>query len=169
MKGLREVPDAVRWRMAAECAARLPVLYDRAFRSAVGDRYEGLEQEVWMELSRTSADIARELALPVGNALELSGTMGIIMTILFGPAYKSEVLELEGNRGVIVVRGCPFIGEGLAQECAGECLFHRCLAFTLTSVPRLNGNYEARFVRTMCTGDRQCEIKIEIKEHSGGI
>ncbi|MGA8777755.1 hypothetical protein [Methanoregula sp.] len=34
---------------------------------------------------------------------------------------------------------------------------------TLSAVPLLNKDYSARFVRTMCTGDRQCEIKIEKK------
>jgi hypothetical protein len=39
------------------------------------------------------------------------------------------------------------------------------MALILTAVPQLNNNYSARFVRTMCTGDRQCEIKIyEVKK-----
>jgi hypothetical protein len=39
------------------------------------------------------------------------------------------------------------------------------MALILTTVPLLNKNYSARFVRTMCTGDRQCEIKIfEVKK-----
>jgi hypothetical protein len=37
------------------------------------------------------------------------------------------------------------------------------MALTLTAVPLLNNKYTARFVRTMCTGDRQCEVKIEKK------
>jgi hypothetical protein len=35
------------------------------------------------------------------------------------------------------------------------------MVLTLTTVPLLNKGYSARFVRTMCTGDRQCEVKIE--------
>lgn len=168
LANLREIPDAVKWRKAAGCAARLPALYERAFRSVIGDRYDGLEQEVWMELSRISAEIAHELTLPVRNAVELSETMGIIMTVLFGPLYKSEVLKLDGDRAVTVVQACPFIEEGIALGCTGDCLFHRCLALTLTSIPRLNKNYEARYIRTMCTGDRQCEIKIEVREAPEG-
>jgi hypothetical protein len=42
------------------------------------------------------------------------------------------------------------------------------MALTLTSVPHLNKNYSARFVRTMCAGgDRQCEIKIGTREELG--
>lgn len=168
MANLREIPDTVKWRIAARCAARLPAIYERAFRSVVGDRYDGLEQEVWMELSRISAEIAHELTLPVRNAAELSETMSTIFTVLFGPAYKGEVMKLDGDRAVTVVHGCPFIDEAIALGCTGDCLFHRCLALTLTSIPRLNKNYEARYIRTMCTGDRQCEIKIEVRETPAG-
>jgi hypothetical protein len=38
------------------------------------------------------------------------------------------------------------------------------MALTLTTVPSLNKKYTARFVRTMCVGDRQCELKIEAAE-----
>jgi hypothetical protein len=38
------------------------------------------------------------------------------------------------------------------------------MAFTLTGIPRLNREFSARFVRTMCTGDRQCEIKVAKSE-----
>jgi hypothetical protein len=34
------------------------------------------------------------------------------------------------------------------------------MVFTLSGIPRLNKDCSARFVRTMCTGDRQCEIKV---------
>jgi hypothetical protein len=42
------------------------------------------------------------------------------------------------------------------------------MALVLSAVPLLNKNYTARFVRTMCTGDRQCEIKIEKKPEPAG-
>ena len=45
---------------------------DRAFRETVGNRYDGLEQEIWMELSRAAAHIARDLTLPARNAAEHS-------------------------------------------------------------------------------------------------
>jgi hypothetical protein len=43
------------------------------------------------------------------------------------------------------------------------------MAFTLTAIPGLNTRYSVRFVRTMCTGDRQCEIKIEPAEQEKDI
>ena len=50
MPDLKDIPDAVRWRFAAGCAATLPALYDVAFREALGEKYDALEQEIWMGL-----------------------------------------------------------------------------------------------------------------------
>jgi hypothetical protein len=160
MTELRNIPEEVRWRLAAEFAAQLPAVYDAAFRPVAGEKYDEIEQEVWMELSRTAADITRYLSLPVGNAHQLAGTMRIVLAILFGPGFSGEALEVSSDRSVIIMKKCPLLdrspGEGLPVHPA----FHKCMAFTLSAVPRLNKNYSARFVRTMCSGDRQCEIKI---------
>jgi len=162
MPSLRDIPDEVKWQLAAENAARLPARYDRAFRSVVGNRYDGIEQEIWMELSRTVYGIVRDLSLPTRNAHELAETMCTIMTILFGPGYRSETLGLSDDVAVVIVRHCPLLDHGSGPGCSVECSFHRCLALTLTTIPLLNRKYRARFVRTMCTGDRQCELKVEI-------
>jgi len=162
MTSLKDIPDAVKWRLAADCAGKLPAMYDHAFRRVIGDRYDEIEQEIWMELSRTVSDIARELSLPSRNARELAETIRIIQIILFGPDYKSESLEVSDNGSVIIVRHCPLLDRGYAVTRTTEFTFHKCLALTLTAVPLLNKNYTARYVRTMCTGDRQCEVKIEI-------
>lgn len=164
MTGIRDIPDEMKWRLATEFAARLPALYDRAFRETVGDRYDGLEQEIWMELSRTAAHIARDLTLPTRNAAELAGTMRTVMIILFGPTWKSEVIELPDDGAVTIVKQCPLLTYGYETGCTGECSFHRCLALILSTVPLLNKKYTARFVRTICTGDRQCEVRIEIEK-----
>jgi len=157
---LKEIPEEVRWRLAAEFAARLPMIYEAAFRPLAGEKYDEIEQEVWMELSRTASEIARYLSLPVGNAKQLAGTMRIVLTILFGPGFSGEVLEVSSDRSVIIMKRCPLIEHGTGEDLPVHPAFRKCMAFTLTAVPLLNKNYSARFVRTMCSGDRQCEIKI---------
>jgi hypothetical protein len=157
---LRDIPEETRWRLAAEFSARLPALYDAAFRPVVGERYDEIEQEIWMELSRTAAAIARDLSLPVGTAHELAATMRIVMVILFGTGFTTEALEVSADRSVILVKRCPLLEQGVLSGSEGTPVFRRCMAFTLTAVPLLNKKFSARFVRTMCTGDRQCEIKI---------
>jgi hypothetical protein len=164
---LKSIPDEVKWRLAAKLAALLPALYDRSYRGVVGDTYDEIEQEIWMELSRMALDIVRYLSLPTRNASELAGSMKTVMTILFGPDYKSETIEVSKDGAVVLIRQCPLLESGHHLGVLGPRTFHKCMALTLTTVPQLNKSYSARFVRTMCTGDRQCEIKIEEAKQPG--
>jgi len=164
VSGLNSIPDDVKWRLAAEFSAQLPALYDRKFRPVVGDHYDELEQEIWMEGAKTAFTIAKNLSLPVGTAQDLAETMRIIMVILFGPGFKSETLEIAKGRSVIVVKRCPLLSGEYDAGTEGNRTFRKCMVFTLTGIPQLNRNFSARFVRTMCTGDRQCEIKVEASD-----
>jgi hypothetical protein len=120
-----------------------------------------------MELSRMALDIVRDLALPTSNASELAGSMRTVMTILFGPDYKSETIDVSEDGAVVLIRRCPLLESGHNLGAGGPGIFHKCMALTLTTIPQLNKSYSARFVRTMCTGDRQCEIKIEEVKQPG--
>lgn len=160
MPELSSIPDETRWKIAAGFSAALPSLYDRAFRPAVGERYDGIEQQVWMAAAARIAGIAQGLALPTGTAPELAETMRIVMSILFGPDFKHEALELSEDGSVLIVRRCPLITEAYDAGNNGERTFHKCMAFVLTGIPQLNRDFSARYVRTMCAGDRQCEIRI---------
>jgi hypothetical protein len=161
MTNLKSIPDEVKWRLAAKLAALLPALYENAFRSVVGRKYDEIEQEIWMELSRMVFDIVRDLSLPTSTACEIADSLQIVMAILFGPEYKSETLEVSKGGAVVLVKRCPLPDSSLGVGAGDTTTFHKCMALTLTTVPQLNKSYSARFVRTMCTGDRQCEIKIE--------
>jgi hypothetical protein len=153
--------------MAARILTRLPAAYDTAFRPVLRQQYDELEQEIWMELAGAAYATARDLALPTRTAKDLAGTISTIHSIFFGPEFACEALEVAPDRAVIIVKRCPFPadameagGGGVGDDCP---VFRRCMAFTLTAVPLLNRDFTARFVRTLCTGDRQCEIKIELK------
>jgi hypothetical protein len=124
MEDYRNIPDATKWRLAAECAARLPALYDAAFRPVVGEQYNGIEQEIWMELSLTVADIARNLKLPTGNARDLAETLRTVMVILFGPGFKNESIEVAKDAAVIVVKRCPLLDHGCQVGAEGAGTFH---------------------------------------------
>ena len=164
MTELKDIPEEVRWRLAAEFAGRLPMIYEAAYRPALGERYDEIEQEIWMELARTAFETARYLSLPVGNAQQIAGSMQIILTILFGPGFSGEALEVSTDRSVIILKRCPLIAHPAAEDSTVHPAFRTCMAFTLTAVPQLNKKYSARFVRAMCSGDRQCEIKIAAAE-----
>jgi len=160
MPDLKSIPDNVKWRLAAEYAARVPAMYDVAFRKILGEKYDEIEREIWIELSYRAFSIARDLALPVGNAHDLAESMRTVMAILFGPDYKSETIDVSDDGSVILIKRCPFFDTGYELGANGEHTFPRCMALTLTTVPALKKDYSARYVRSMCTGDRQCEIKI---------
>jgi hypothetical protein len=167
MTNLKDFPDEVKWRYAAKLAALLPALYDSAFRPAVGKKFDEIEHEIWMEISHMVFGIVHDLSLPTGTANELADSLRVVMSILFGPDYKSETLEISKSGAVVLVKRCP-LPAGSTMSSAGDMkTFHKCMALTLTTVPKLNKNYSARFVRTMCTGDRQCEIKIEEDKKPG--
>ena len=165
MPDLKSIPDAVKWRLAAKLAALLPALYERAYRGVVGEKYDEIEQDIWMEVSCVAADIVRDLSLPTTNGSELANSLRTVIAILFGPDYKSETLEISEKGAVVLVKMCPLPESCLSCGAGDTSTFHRCMALTLTTVPLLNKGYSARFVRTMCTGDRQCEIKIEEVNH----
>lgn len=160
MADLNSIPDETRWRIAAEFSATMPALYDHAFRETAGERYDEIEQEVWMEAAKIIVDIAKSLSLPTGTAQDLAEAMLVVMVILFGPEFKSEALEVSKDGAVIIIRRCPLLLNGSDIGTDGERTFRKCMAFTLTGIPMLNRDFSARFVRTMCTGDRQCEIKV---------
>ncbi len=98
-----------------------------------------------------------------GNAQEIARSLQVAITVLFGPEYGGETIELAEDGAVVLVKRCPFLIHGHTLATDHEHAFSRCMALTLTAVPVLNNKYTARFVRTMCTGDRQCEIRIEKK------
>jgi hypothetical protein len=161
MPDLRSIPDGVKWRLTANLAALLPAMYEAAFRDVAGDKYDEIEQGIWMEISFVVEDIVRSLSLPVGNAGELADSLRTVMAILFGPDYKSETLQFSSDGAVILVKRCPVPERYLSSGAEDTKTFQRCMALTLSAIPHLNKKYSARFVRTMCTGDRQCELKIE--------
>ena len=52
MTNLKDIPDEVKWRYAANLAVLLPALYDSAFRPALGKKFDEIEQEIWVAISR---------------------------------------------------------------------------------------------------------------------
>jgi hypothetical protein len=161
MLDIRDIPDEVKWKLATQCAARLPAMYELSFSPLVGEKYDKLEQQIWVKLSKFAFDIARSLQLPVNNAQNLADSMRIVMHILFGPDYKGEVMDVGEDGAVIMIKHCPFVQEATRVGASPDRAFKRCLAFNLSTQKELNKNYRSRYVRALCMGDRQCEIKVD--------
>jgi hypothetical protein len=159
-----EIPDSMKWQIAARVASSFPVMYDMAFRPSLGEEYDTLEQDIWIHLGNEAAHVARSLALPAGNSEEIASTLVTIFSIFFGPETKEERVKFEGDRAVVMIRRCPFLTRDLEMRREAVHLFSKCLAFAITMTEALNPEYTLRFVRSMCMGDRNCEMKIVRKE-----
>ena len=107
MPDLKSIPDEVKWRLAAKLAGLLPALYDSAYRDVVGEKYDEIEQEIWIALSGVASDIIHDLSLPTSNAGMLADSLRVVMGILFGPDYSAETLEISKGGAVVLVKRCP--------------------------------------------------------------
>jgi len=158
------LPEDVRWQAAARMASLIPVLYRMAFREVVGERYDPIEQQVWVVLAQEAQGLAARCGLPAGTAKDLASTLAIITTVLFGPETTFEQAGFEGDRAVLMVKRCPFLLRESEFRADPGAVFNRCLAFSIAAVEALNPDYTLRFVRGTCQGDRNCEMKIARKE-----
>jgi hypothetical protein len=159
-----EIPDATKWQIASRLASKLPVMYDFVFREHIGEQYDEFEQDIWIEIGKQSKDIADALRLPLNTAPQVADAHRIIATIFFSADYTFEHLKIAEDRSVLRVTRCPFVFREIEVRGRTGPVFSRCLTFAITSVEALNPDYTLRFVRSMCMGDRTCELKVVKKE-----
>ena len=169
MVDLRDIPEGTRWQITTRILSSLPVMYDLAFREAVGGKYDELEYQVWLELGKDAVDIAKAFHLPVATAAELAGDLRLITRIIFGAEFRYEVLEISEDRATLLTRTCPFLGSAHEYGGTAKHLFPKCLAFSVAVVETLNPKFTARFVRSLCMGDRSCEMAVLTKEEAKKI
>ncbi|ACL17236.1 hypothetical protein [Methanosphaerula palustris] len=152
--------DAQKWQIAAELSATLPAIYDRLFRSAVGNSFDRLEMSVWLVVAERAVEVASMFNLKRATAAEIAETLMTIVTIFFGPRIRYEHLTSRKDLAVILIRDCSLL-ECAEEVCASpaQCSA-RCLAFMIPAVQRLNPAFTLRFVRARCLGDRGCEVKV---------
>jgi hypothetical protein len=161
---IRKIPEERRHEITGQQASLLPVMYDLVFRGIIGDDYDRMEREIWVELGRQVPHLAGTYHLPHADAPGIAGAISVARALLFGPEFRSELLDISPDIAVILTKRCPFLMR--TQEVGGvaEHNFTRCLAFSVTAAERLNPKYTLRFVRAMCMGDRHCECKILSKD-----
>ncbi len=165
MSGRDPIPDTMKWQVASHLVSALPVMYEITFRDLVGENYERLEQQIWVNLAREARSVADSFRLPTGNAEELMSTLQLIQLVFFGPEMRTEEVPITVDRAVLVIRRCPFAVREMEMRAAGnEHLLSRCLAFSIAAIEELNPAFTMRYVRSMCTGDRTCELRILKKE-----
>jgi hypothetical protein len=163
----KEIPWETKWKIASRLAAALPVMYDFAFRETVGEKYDELERDIWIEVGKEANLVAGALRLPVRSAADIAATLQTIAAIFFGPEWTRDISSGSDDRATLVTKRCPFVEKGDQIGQYRERNFQKCLAFSMTAVGSLNKNYTVRFIRSMCMGDKHCEMKIVPGESPG--
>jgi hypothetical protein len=164
MDGRKEIPDETKWKIASRLAAALPLMYDYAFREVVGEKYDEIERDIWVEVGKEVKLVADAFRLPVKTAGEVADAVQTVATIFFGPDWQRERNMIADDRAVIVTKRCPFRIKEMELRQRPDLHFQKCLAFSVIAVESLNKNYTLRFIRSMCMGDKHCEMKIVLKE-----
>lgn len=160
---IEDIPPEIRWQIATKSANTMPFVYDMFFRKVLGDRVEDIELQIWVEGGKEVKNIANELGLPAGNAIEVNDALGIVSTILLGPELKSEIVNVAEDKVVERITGCPMLNR--AKEMEQDAHLHpaHCQAYCRSAVDKLNPNYAQRFDKRMCDGDPYCENVVELR------
>ena len=165
MVRIEDIPAEKRWEIAARTAGTIPLMYDKYFRKVVGDEYDDIERSLWTESGNEIKNLATALDLPTNNAIEISESLGVIGTILYGPEMKFEPAGKQTeNKAVGRMTGCPVLNRAREMGMDPTISVERaCRVVLRTEVEALNPSFTQRFNKSMCEGDEYCEMVIERK------
>lgn len=162
MATLADIPAEKRWEIAARSASAIPLLYGMIFRKALGDRYDKMELQIWVEGAKGVKNLAKSLGMPSKNAREISETFEIVGTILFGPEFRIEMIEESRDRTVGKVVECPVLNRAREMGLDPEVVnLTACRTYGRWAVESLNPEYTRRLNKSMCGGDEFCEMIVE--------
>jgi hypothetical protein len=161
---MKELPAETRWHIAARCASSLPVLYSYLLRERMGEEFDHLVEEIWCQIGSQAQELAAGLDLPVDSVEHLAATLLEILRTLFGPEFRGEILDLSSERAVILINRCPFLMRSRELGEISPAIFHPCLAFCVSATETLHRDFSTRYIRAMCMGDKNCELRIARKE-----
>jgi len=164
MVSIEDIPAETRWEIAARSASTVPLLYDMHFRRVLKEKYDNIELPIWIESGKEMKNLAVALGLPIDNAKDISESMGVIGTILYGPEMKMEQKEATEDRAVGRMTGCSVLNRaremGLDPKISAQTA---CGAVMKSELEALNPAFSQRFNKSMCSGDSFCEMVIERK------
>jgi hypothetical protein len=161
---MKDISPQLRWQIAARSASRLPVLCTTILRMRMGDAYDDhLAEEIWCHVGAEASDIAKGLDLPLSPADQLAGSLLEIQRIIFGSEFRGEILDLAPERAVLLINRCPILVRAMEMGESSADFFHPCLAFCVSATEALRAEYSVRFIRAMCLGDKNCELRIAKK------
>lgn len=155
----------MRWQIAAKYASSLPVLCTIILRMRLGNAYDDhLVEEIWCHVGDKASDIAKGLELAVSPVDRLASSLLEVLRTLFGPEFRGEILDLDADRAVMLINRCPILLRAMELGEYSPSIFHPCLAFCVSATEALHKDFSLRFIRAMCQGDKNCELRLGKKE-----
>jgi hypothetical protein len=163
MVNIDDIPIEERWIIAAKSAGFMPLLYDKFFRKALGEKYDEIERPILMEAGKEMKDIAMALGLPSGNARQIVETVGILGTISFGPENKYESVVETKNGAMRKMTECAVRNSAIQMGLNPKIVaLTACRTMLKSAVESLNPEYTLKLdTKNMCSGDQYCEMVVE--------
>lgn len=163
MVSIDDIPVEQRWIIAAKSAGFMPLLYDKFFREALGERYDEIERPILMEAGKEMKDIAMALGLPSGNARQIVETVGILSTISFGPENKYEPVAETTHGAMGKMTECGIRNSAIQMGLDPKIVaMPACRTMMRSVVESLNPEYTLKQdTKNMCSGDQYCEMIVE--------
>lgn len=162
MVEINQIPAEVRWSLATRAMTAVPIAYSQAVRRRFGSGFEDLDEEVWEEIGKSQAGLARAFNFPLRDAGDVARAFGTLSTLLLGPELQGEMKVAEDRDcAAMYTTACPMVSRAreIGEETPSLC--PACRAYTASAVAALNPEYEVTYRSGICVGDRQCEIRIE--------
>jgi predicted ArsR family transcriptional regulator len=160
------IPVEMRWRLAARTLTYLPFAYEKALADMVGAEYSTKVGEIYRDLGREMASVAQAFCLPTEDAADLAMTVGVLVTVLFGPGFEGEPLEVTDERAVLRFTRCPFVAMARELGVNPGHAYIACNAFKTALIESLNEEYKSTVLWARCFDNAICELTIERKEES---
>lgn len=166
MTGIGDIPADVRWMIATRAANDLPFAYTATFRQVVGEMYEkelaGALRRVWEGAGAEQAVYARAFGLPVHSARAVAETFSTLSVLFLGPEMDNgSVTDGPGNSAIVTLESCPMCSRAEQFGMDRRSVSGDCAAYCTGAVKSLNPGCSVRFTKRLCTGDGNCEIRVE--------
>ncbi len=161
---LNQIPAERRWDIATRCADMMPFAYGQAFRKIAPERRREMDQaekEIWREMGKKQADVAKILGYRVNSAVEVAETLSEISTIILGPDMQGRIIPEAADSATLINEKCPMAAntERFRAEARNTCVL--CNAYVTAATESLNPDYRLTSDRHMCMGDPSCRMTIE--------
>ena len=162
MVSIQDISMRARWDVATRILTYMPFL----FLKEISRDENGRERisRVFRAIAEEMRRIADEFGMPREDAAGLVQTLGTMSVALFGPEFKTPLIEGDAEETIIRFTACPMCTlareKGLKEEDAGVL----CAAYVSAVIEALNPAYRIVTNDSMCREKLFCEMVILKKE-----